>query len=97
MTQELKVHYEGADLLLTFDRHATANLRINGIERDFDSGDSNFDVTDVITLKLTSSVQTAYEWHELIEAVVVYNTGTITASILASKKELIATTVARDG
>ena len=93
MAHELKVHYEGADLLLTFEKEAVANLSINGIQRDFDSSDNKPSDAGVITLKLYSTVQTAYEWHEFIEAIVIYNASTIEASIFASKKELIATTV----
>ena len=90
MTDELKVRYEGADLSLLFGQEARASLRINGVERESVSSDK-----PTITLKLSSTVQTAYEWHEFVEAIVVYNADTIQASILASNKELIATTLDR--
>jgi len=87
MTEELKVSYEGTELLLIFGQEPRASLCINGVERESVSSDK-----PAITLKLSSTVQTDYEWHECVEAIVVYSASTIRASILASKKELITTT-----
>ena len=83
MTHELKILYGGADLCLKFDNIASASLLINGIERDSaTSPDTN------ITLKLNSSVQTEYEWHEFVEAELNYSAELISASIHASNREL---------
>ena len=47
------------------------------------------------TLRLSSSVQTDYEWHEYIEALVEYGPTTIVARLLASSVELASITVHR--
>ncbi|MDP4598166.1 MAG: hypothetical protein NWS96_04925 [Pseudomonadales bacterium] len=67
-----------------------ANLRINGILRDTASS-----TKDQVTLKVTSTVQTDYEWHEYIEALVEYGPTTIVARLLASSVELASITVHR--
>jgi len=87
MTEELKVSYEGTDLLLIFGQEPSASLCINGVERESVSSNK-----PAITLKLSSTVQTDYEWQEYGVAIVVYSAKPTRAAILASKKELITTT-----
>ena len=94
--------YRGARLLLSFailpaEQQGSsspllplATLSINGILRDTASS-----TTERITLKVTSTVQTDYEWHEYIEALVEYGPTTIVARLLASSVELASITVHR--
>ena len=90
MNYELKTHYEGADLFLQFGAKPKASLQINGVEREtLTAGQA------LATLKLTSVVQTGYEYHEHIEATVSYAADTIDASIRAGEKELISTSINR--
>jgi hypothetical protein len=100
--QELGTEYRGAELLLYFAilpvgsgkiakaSQPVATLRINGIVRDTASS-----ARDPVTLKVTSTVQTDYEWHEYIEALVEYGPTTIVARLLASSAELASITVNR--
>ena len=87
---ELKTEYGGVDLALRFEPDSKASLCINGIERESTSSDKR-----TITLTLSSTVQTDYEWHELVEAIVRYDTDNIRASIYANKQELVTRLIPR--
>lgn len=87
---ELRTEYGGVDLELRFAPDSRASLRINGIERESASSDKQ-----TITLMLSSTVQTDYEWHEFVEAVVRYDADHIKASIYANKQELVTRSIPR--
>ena len=76
MTHILEADYEGAKLELQFGSSPDVSLNINGVERDRASS-SSLD----ITLRLGSPVQTGYEQHEFIQAVIHYDTRGIAASL----------------
>ena len=77
----LEVTHRGARLKLaiheTCDR---ASLIVNDIVRAEETGSK--------TLRLTSSVQTDYEWHELVEGIVRFEPGGISATIFANNFEV---------
>lgn len=78
----LSTHYRGANLELTFDGKGQAALLINGIVRqstEVETGD---------TARLSSTVQTDYEWHEFIEAIVRPQGNAIEAILIANNAEL---------
>ena len=103
MHEQLETDYRGARLILTFsitpaandttlsaDDHPHAELRINGLLRD--DGSSEKDPT---SLRLSSTVQTDYEWHEFIEGIVEYLPDKVIGRLLASNVELASLTVPR--
>ncbi|MBD3649318.1 MAG: hypothetical protein HUJ31_18130, partial [Pseudomonadales bacterium] len=61
-----------------------ARLLINGLVRE----QRQTSPGKPVTLKLGSSVQTDYEWHEFIEGIVHYDTNRITAKIIANNAEV---------
>jgi hypothetical protein len=71
----LETTYRGAHLKLEISEGKT-RLLINGLVRDEGSSEK--------TLRLSSVVQTDYEWHELIEGFVSFEPGSITGSLLAN-------------
>ncbi len=76
MTHTLTATHEGADLQLTFSEAGVAQLIINSVARESaNAGGQN------ITLKLGSPVQTGYEHHEFIEAIVNYQQNCIQARL----------------
>ncbi|MFT5211655.1 MAG: hypothetical protein ACI9CE_003396 [Flavobacterium sp.] len=84
MEHDLETNYNGAILRLIFSANDKNNegevrLLINNIEREKAASKEN------TILKLTSTVQTEYEWHEFIEAIIEYGSNKITASLFASK------------
>lgn len=90
MTHSLDASYEGAALKLTFSENGRAALFINGVARESaNAGDQN------ITLKLGSPVQTGYEHHEFIEALVHYQANTIQATLSTGDEVLAETEVER--
>jgi hypothetical protein len=104
MKEVLQTHYQGADLCLRLLSVASktessstassgelaATLLINGVTRDearYQSG--------ACTLRLTSTVQTDYEWHEFIEAIIDVTVDKVNIRLLASNTELASLTVPR--
>ena len=87
MSFDLKTHYQGTTLVLEIDSTPSARLRINGILRDQVTSDTQF-----VTIRLSSTVQTGYEWHEYIEGLIEYSEGTIKATLNASNVTLISRT-----
>jgi hypothetical protein len=88
MTHSLTANYEGADLKLTFTEQGQAELSINGVTRESaNAGDQK------ITLKLGSPVQTGYEHHEFIEALVQYETNKIQAALRTGGQVLAETEI----
>ncbi|MEX0943694.1 MAG: hypothetical protein WD002_14250 [Pseudomonadales bacterium] len=81
--QRLEINYRGARLALEFDTSPAARLKVNGIVREHVRSDQL-----PITLKLTSTVQTDYEWHEFIEGLVIYSETGVRASLIANSQEL---------
>ena len=107
MQEQIQTDYQGARLTLTFSIGAaisspisatgtgsssqpSAELRINGLVRD-----SSTSTQDPITLRLSTTVQTDYEWHEYIEAIIEYQPETIIGRLLASNVELVSLTLPR--
>ena len=77
----LEVTHRGARLKLEiYDHNDRASLIVNGIVRAEETGSK--------TLRLTSSVQTDYEWHELVEGMVRFEPGKISATIFANNFEV---------
>ncbi len=77
----LEVTYRGAQLKLEIhENNDRASLLVNGIVRGEEAGSK--------TLRLTSSVQTDYEWHELVEGMVRFEPEKISATIFANNFEV---------
>jgi len=72
----LETTYRGAHLKLEISDKGKTQLLINTLVRDEGSSEE--------TLRLSSVVQTDYEWHELIEGLVSFEPGSITATLLAN-------------
>ena len=104
MKEVLQTHYQGAELCLQLTSVAlageapnaaihgglAATLMINGVTRDEVKCQSN-----TSTLRLTSTVQTDYEWHEFIEAIVDVTKDTVNIRLLASNTEVASLTAPR--
>jgi len=79
----LEVEYRNAALRVEIDSNRSARLFINNIQRMHES------LTPLSgTLRLSSSVQTDYEWHEFIEAIVTYDETETTVVLNASNAEI---------
>lgn len=87
MSHKIETHYHGADLRLEAGEKPSASLRINGIVRDEASA-----AKGDITLKVNTTLQTDYEWHEFIEGTVEYRDGVIHARLAANNQELASET-----
>lgn len=95
---KLATDYKGCRIELDADPAYKVGLKINGIQRQTcrrtqDSG--HHSGSPAWTARLTSTVQTDYEWHEFIEAVVSYSEELIDASIYANNTKIIAKTCPR--
>ncbi|MCB1693227.1 MAG: hypothetical protein KDI19_10710 [Pseudomonadales bacterium] len=81
MAHTLEARYRGATLTLEIEPGEAASLRINGLVRERQPlGQS--------VVRLSSTVQTDYEWHEFIEGIVTPGTGQIEARLVANNQEL---------
>ncbi len=85
----LEVTYRGAHLKLEIYNGGKSQLLINGLVRDEGFSDA--------TLRLSSVVQTDYEWHELIEGIIKLESGSITASIFANETNVAHETYKLNG
>ena len=85
----LETTYRGAQLKLEISCRGKTQLLINGLVRDEGSGETN--------LRLSSVVQTDYEWHELIEGFVSFEPGSITVSLLANNTNVAQKTYKLSG
>ena len=83
----LKVKYRNVALRVELDGLRSAALFINNIQRMQESL-----TTLPGTLRLSSSVQTDYEWHEFIEVIVTFDEKVITISLRASNSEIACET-----
>ena len=91
MQQTLEIQHEGALLQLHFDNILPrATLTINGVIRETVSS-----IQPTITLKLTSPLQTGYEYHDFLEATVKYTATEVSAVLQISDTELIHTAIER--
>jgi hypothetical protein len=63
-TRQLTQSHLGANLRLEYQYPPRASLYINGVARDTVATDEV-----PITLRVTTTVQTGYEWHEFIEGI----------------------------
>jgi hypothetical protein len=80
----VETEYRGATLRVDVDNRPGARLYINNIQRAEDTGQ---DLPCVF--RLGSTVQTDYEWHEHIEAVVSCTRESSTVVLSANNKVLI--------
>lgn len=80
-----EVNYHGAVIRVEWDRTPSARLYINNLERDADSIEQG----DVGVIRLNSTVQTDYEWHEFVEAVVSYEANQSSLVLTANRRTLI--------
>ena len=83
----LEVEYRNAALRVELDNDRSARLFINNIQRMHESL-----TTLPGTLRLSSSVQTDYEWHEFIEVIVTCSEKEIIISLRASNAEIACET-----
>ena len=91
----LKVEYKNAALRVELETGGSAGLFINNIQRMHSSlGTLQRTLQGTLqrtlqrTLRLSSSVQTDYEWHEFIEATITFNEKEISVSLCASNVEI---------
>ena len=83
----LETEYRNAALRVETGGVQSARLLINNIERATDSLDGETGI-----LRLSSSVQTDYEWHEFIEAIITFGERETTISLNASNAEIASET-----
>ena len=83
----LKAKYRNVALRVELDGVRSAALFINNIQRMQDTL-----TTLPGTIRLSSSVQTDYEWHEFIEAIVTFTEKEIGISLRASSSEIAGET-----
>ena len=83
----LEVKYRNEALRVELDGVGSAALFINNIQRMQDTL-----TTLPGTIRLSSSVQTDYEWHEFIEAIVTFTEKEIGISLRASNSEIAGQT-----
>ena len=77
------LEYRGAHLKVMVDNQLRASLFINGMQRDQQTANEI-----PCRHKLSSTVQTDYEWHEFIEAEIVFDTKEIIVTLRANKAQL---------
>ena len=80
MSGILRVDYRGADIRVEAEPES-ARLFINGIQREAVAGNGE--------VRLQSSVQTDYEWHEWVEAIINRQDGNLSIA-LYSNNTLVA-------
>jgi hypothetical protein len=84
------VDYKGCNICVEIDPRQSISLKINGMLRESRQFTGAFQQTT----KLSSSVQTDYEWHEFIVAEVLISQHSATVSILANDKLLLEKSLA---
>lgn len=77
------LEYRGARLKVEVDDQLRSSLYINGLQRDSQDAE-----TLPARCRLSSSVQTDYEWHEFIEAEIILNSSEITITLRANNATL---------
>ena len=80
-TEVTSVEHGGALIEVHLSPPGEASLWINGLVRETGQSES--------VLRLTSTVQTDYEWHEFVEALVEFNADNTQITITSNKVELI--------
>ena len=90
LDNQLNAIYQGIILKVEFDREPRARLFINRIKRQ----ELAVDQTPCL-IHLCSSVQTDYEWHESIEARVIYMEEQVSVCLSANHVELTTQTFRR--
>lgn len=83
-TRTLETNYHGASLRLEFEDTPGARLLINGLVRQ----ERRTEADKRAVLRLASTVQTDYEWHEFIEGIVDYSQQKIQATLVANNTEI---------
>jgi hypothetical protein len=87
----LRAQYRSACLRVELDDNLVARLFINNINRHEQSGE-----TVPCVLNLSSTVQTDYEWHEYIEAIIKFGVREVTVKLLANNTEVAHETYSRE-
>ncbi len=88
MHKLLEISYHGTTLAVQIvDEPPKASLLINGLARDQASSQ-----TTNTTLRLSTTVQTDYEWHEFVEAHLSYTDSGIRVQLFANKALLLEET-----
>jgi hypothetical protein len=80
---QLETEYRGSTIKLEFDERPRGRLRINGLVREQVESQAMNTI-----LRLSSTVQTDYEWHEFILAIVDYSADRIDVRLLANNQEI---------
>jgi hypothetical protein len=83
----LEVDYKNVALRVELGSEQSAELFINNIQRM----QASLTVPSG-TLRLSSSVQTDYEWHEFIDVIITFSEKKITISLRASSAEIACKT-----
>ncbi len=86
-THRLEADYRGARLELEIHPGRQVRLLVNGIAREEVFATGNH-------IRVTSTVQTDYEWHEFIEGRVDFGPDQVTASLLANNASVAQETFA---
>ncbi len=78
--------YGGASICVRINPGQSVSLHINGVTRE------SADLTNTIpqTIRLSSTVQTDYEWHEYIVAIVEVGLGFTRVNILANSRSIVS-------
>ena len=79
----LRFKYKNASLRVELDQTLSARLFINNVQRMEKTCNSPVEI-----IRLSSSVQTDYEWHEFIEALLTFRECDVTISLRASDSEI---------
>jgi len=79
---EVEVNYRGANLKMEVDVDS-ASLSINGLERD------RKPLSPGQVVRLSSTVQTDYEWHEFVEGVLEVSERQVTLTLTANSQVLL--------
>ncbi|MFP6809336.1 MAG: hypothetical protein VB957_19445 [Pseudomonadales bacterium] len=82
----LEIKYGGATLKLEIRPGNFTRLLVNGILREEKA--INQSSSSELIVRLSSTVQTDYEWHEFIEALVTISEGRISAKLIANNTEI---------
>ncbi|MDZ7687014.1 MAG: hypothetical protein U5O39_20335 [Gammaproteobacteria bacterium] len=86
----IETDYHDAKIAVEIDDEERACLRVNGLVRESaDAGAGHR------SLRLSSTLQTGYEWHEFIEVVIEFLPETIDVSLCANRQEIASNTYFR--
>ncbi len=84
----LRYDHQGACLELRVEEHQIT-LNINGLTRATSPWSVSAAATAAVPVRLSTTVQTDYEWHEFIEGIVSVTAGKLSASLAANNQPLV--------